>query len=369
MIILKTQKDRLLKPLQTVVGVVERKHTLPILSNVLIEAQGERTAFVATDLELQITTWLDGKIEKDGEFTVSARKLVDICRALPDETAVKLDFDKETLKIQAGKSRFNLQTLPARDFPRLQSGAGEGTPVRLDQAVLRRLLAKVQYAMAVQDIRYYLNGMLFSLQGKRLIVAATDGHRLAFDAAELDIAEETQAEVILPRKTVLELIKLLDEDSDVPVEIQIGANQVWVKHPNFELRSKVVDGRFPDYQRVIPSGYDKEFSVDRQLLQQSLNRAAILTNEKYRGVRMAMTSGALRLACSNNEQEDAQEELEIDYSAEPIDIGFNIQYLQDVLNNLDCETITCSFGDANSSMLITVPGETDFRYVVMPMRI
>jgi len=368
MIVLKTQKDRLLKPLQTVVGVVERKHTLPILSNVLIEAQGEHTAFIATDLELQITTWLEGKVDKDNEFTVSARKLVDICRALPDETAVKLDLDKETLKIQAGKSRFNLQTLPARDFPRLQSSAGEGTPVHLSQAVLRRLLAKVQYAMAVQDIRYYLNGMLFSLQGKRLIVAATDGHRLAFDATELDIAEETQAEVILPRKTVLELIKLLD-DSDAPVEIQISANQVWVKHPNFELRSKVVDGRFPDYQRVIPSGYEKQFSISRTLLQQSLNRAAILTNEKYRGVRLAMTSGALRLACSNNEQEEAQEELEIDYSAEPIDIGFNIQYLQDVLNNLDCEAVTCSFGDANSSMLITVPGEENFRYVVMPMRI
>jgi len=368
MLVLNTRKDALLKPLQAVVGVVERKHTLPILSNVLIECSGERIAFVATDLELQITTWLDAKPEEAADYTVSARKLLDICRALPDETTVSLDYAKDVLKLQAGKSRFSLQTLPARDFPKLQSAEGEGTSFTIAQGTLRHLLARVQYAMAVQDIRYYLNGMLFSLQGKRLTVAATDGHRLALDAANLDMDQEASVDVILPRKTVLELIKLLG-DNDVAVQIQIGANQVLVRHPDFELRSKVVDGKFPDYQRVIPSGYEKDFSISRQRLQQALNRTAILTNEKYRGVRLAMTAGSLRIACSNNEQEEAQEELEVDYKFDPLDIGFNIQYIQDVLNNLDCESVICAFGDASSSMLISVPGEDNFRYVVMPMRI
>ena len=368
MLVLNTQKDALLKPLQTVVGVVERKHTLPILSNVLIESLGERVAFIATDLELQITTWLNAKPEQDVDFTVSARKLLDICRALPEDSNVALEFAKDQLKVQAGKSRFNLQTLPARDFPKLQSAEGEGISIQLPQGTLRHLLARVQYAMAVQDIRYYLNGMLFSLQGNRLTVAATDGHRLALDAVDLEGAGDNTVDVILPRKTVMELIKLLD-DSEEPVEIQVSANQVLVRHPTFELRSKVVDGKFPDYQRVIPSGYDKSFSVNRQRLHHALNRAAILTNDKYRGVRLAMTAGSLRIACSNNEQEEAQEEMEIEYAFDPLDIGFNVQYLQDVLNNLNSESVSCAFGDAASSMLFTVPGEENFRYVVMPMRI
>jgi DNA polymerase-3 subunit beta len=368
MLVLKTRKDELLKPLQAVVGVVERKHTLPILSNVLIECRGEQVAFVATDLELQITTWLNAKVEADADFTVSARKLLDISRSLSDETPIALDFGKDQLKVQAGKSRFSLQTLPALDFPKLQTTQSEGTSFSLGQGVLRHLLARVQYAMAVQDIRYYLNGMLFSLQGNRLTVAATDGHRLALDATSVEMENAVSTDVILPRKTAVELIKLLGE-GDEPVTIQFAANQVIFKHSQFELRSKVVDGKFPDYQRVIPSGYEKSFAISRQRLLQALNRASILTNEKYRGVRLALSEGALRIACNNNEQEEAQEELEIEFPFEAMDIGFNVQYLQDVLNNLDAESVSCHFGDSNSSMLFTLPGEENFRYVVMPMRI
>lgn len=368
MLVLNCQKETLLKPLQAVVGVVERKHTLPILSNILVENVAGRTALIATDLELQITTWMDGKADNDTAFTVSARKLLDITRSLPEETALSLDLNNEQMRILAGKSRFNLQTLPAKDFPKLQTGEGEGVTFRINAGKLRKLLSRAQYAMAVQDIRYYLNGMMFQLQGKQLIVAATDGHRLALDAIELE-AEVAQAmEVILPRKTVMELIKLLGEGEET-VTVQAGSNQVMFSHPDFELRSKVVDGKFPDYQRVVPVGYEKFFDISRQRLHQSLTRAAILTNDKYRGVRLAMTAGSLRIACSNNEQEEAQEELEIDYAYDPLDIGFNVQYIQDVLNNLDCESVRCQFGDANSSMLITVPGDEDFRYVVMPMRI
>lgn len=368
MFVLETRKDTLLKPLQAAVGVVERKHTLPILANILIESADDRTALVATDLELQITTWMAAASTAGTALTVSARKLLDICRALPDGETIKLELDGEQLKLRSGKSRFSLQTLPARDFPRMQIAEGEGIRFSLQQGRLRHLLARVQYAMAVQDIRYYLNGMLMSLQGDRLVVAATDGHRLALDATSLPQTHEQGMDVILPRKTVQELVKLLD-DSDAPVDVQLSRSQVMFAQSGFELRSKVVDGKFPDYQRVIPSGYEKVLRIDRQRLNKALARTAILTNENYRGVRLALTHGSLRLACNNNEQEEAQEELEVDYQKEPLDISFNVQYLQDVLNNLDSETVQCGFGDASSSMLITVPGEAHFRYVVMPMRI
>lgn len=367
MIILKTSKDALLKPLQTVVGVVERKHTLPILSNILFEFDAEKIACVATDLEIQITTWLAEKSDSKTDVTVSARKLLDICRSLPDDTKVEIELVNDQIKLKAGKSKFNLQTLPAINFPKLQIGEDEGYKFSISQSKFKHLLSRVQYAMAVQDIRYYLNGMLLSLLGNKLTVAATDGHRLALDSIDL---EEPCAgsDVILPRKMIIELIKLL-KDSEDKIEIQIGSNQIVVRSDDFELRSKIIDGKFPDYQRVIPPTYDKIFDIGRQKLQQALSRAAILTNDKYRGVRFAMTSGTLRVACSNNEQEEAQEEIEIDYNFDPLDIGFNVQYVQDVLNNLECETVRCSFGDPTSSMLITVPGEQNFRYVVMPMRI
>jgi DNA polymerase III subunit beta len=369
MLVLKSSKDALLKPLQAVAGVVERKHTLPILSNVLVEVVGERAAFIATDLELQITTWADEPGSADAAFTVSARKLLDICRSLPDVEPIALDMSGEQLlKVQSGRSRFSLQTLPSRDFPKLQVPEGQGLTFSLPQGLVKKLLSRVQYAMAVQDIRYYLNGMLFSAQGKRLTVASTDGHRLAVDGTDLPEEVEAGVDVILPRKTVLELIKLLG-DNDELLHIQVNQNQVVFRRPDFELRSKVVDGKFPDWQRVIPVGHDKRFVIQRQRLSQSLTRAAILTNDKYRGVRIALTAGSLRIACSNNEQEEAQEELDIDYAGEPLDIGFNVQYLQDVLNNLDIEAVSCSFGDPTSSLLITVPGDEDFRYVVMPMRI
>ncbi len=368
MLVLNCQKEHLLKPLQAIVGVVERKHTLPILSNILVESSNGKTALIATDLELQITTWMEDKAEQDVSFTVSARKLLDITRSLPDETSLSLDINNDLMRIQAGKSRFNLQTLPAKDFPKLQTAESEGTHFKIGAGKLRNLLARAQYAMAVQDIRYYLNGMLFQLQVGKLVVAATDGHRLALDKIDLTGETTNAIEMILPRKTVMELIKLLGE-GDEEVTIQAGTNQVVFLHPEFELRSKVVDGKFPDYQRVVPAGYEKFFIINRLHLHQALVRAAILTNDKYRGVRFALTSGSLRIACSNNEQEEAQEEMDIDYKFDPLDIGFNVQYVQDVLNNLECETVKCGFGDANSSMLITIPGDENFNYVVMPMRI
>ncbi|HKQ23378.1 MAG TPA: DNA polymerase III subunit beta [Burkholderiales bacterium] len=366
--ILEIEKDILLRPLQAVSGIVERRHTLPILSNVMLEADGTALNLLATDLEIQVAT--GAVLEKAASrysVTVSARKLQDILRSLPDKTVVSLDAQEGRLQVKAGKSRFNLQTLPAQDFPKLADGGDGAISVRLAQKVLRQLLLLVQYGMAQQDIRYYLNGLLLVVEDRQLTTVATDGHRLAYAAAMLP-QSVTRLEVIIPRKAVLELAKLLADGED-EVEIQILPNQVQFRFSGIELFSKVVDGKFPDYTRVIPTNYKKHFVLDRLLLQQALQRAAILSNEKFRGVRWVIGASSLKIVCTNAEQEEAEEELEIDYNGDAVDIGFNITYLLDVLSNLDAKDVDCAVGDANTSMLMSVPGNKDFKYVVMPMRI
>ena len=367
--ILDIDKDVLLKPLQAVSGIVERRHTLPILSNVLLEAEDSTLNLLATDLEIQVSTstTLEKKVESKYAITVSARKLQDILRALPENTNVTLDAQESRVQVKAGKSKFNLQTLPSQDFPRLAETGGAGGKVELAQKTLRDLLMLVQYGMAQQDIRYYLNGLLVVVDGQQLTVVATDGHRLAYAATEIPQSVE-RAEVIIPRKGVIELVKLLG-DGEEPVEVQLLANQVRFSFSGIEVISKVVDGKFPDYNRVIPSNYKKHFKVGRQVLQQALQRASILSNEKFRGVRWVLTPDVLKIVCTNAEQEEAEEELEVSYNGDPLDIGFNITYLLDVLNNLTDEEIDCAVGDANSSMLLSVPGNQSFKYVVMPMRI
>jgi DNA polymerase III subunit beta len=367
--IAQVQRDVLLKPLQAVTGIVEKRHTLPILSNVLLQRKQEQLFLVATDLEIQVSTSSagEGKRGEDLSLTVSARKLQDILRALPDNTEVLLDAQNNRLQVRAGKSRFNLQTLPAADFP---SMAEPGEPLArfsLRQHALHELLLLVQYAMAQQDIRYYLNGLLLVLDGDQIRVVATDGHRLSYAAGRLEQPQEKR-EVILPRKAVLELAKQLAGGNDI-VEVQLFANQVKFTFGNVELITKVIDGKFPDYTRVIPPNYQKQITLNRATLLQALQRAAILSNEKFRGVRWMLTENNLRISCTNNEQEEAQEELEVTYRGEALDVGFNITYLLDVLNNLHDEDVICSFGDATSSMLVTVKEKTNFRYVVMPMRI
>nr|ABB69882.1 DNA polymerase III beta chain [Nitrosospira sp. NIJS16] len=367
--LIETDRDTLLKPLQMVTGIVERRHTLPILSNVLIERKHESISFIATDLEIQITTSAQDSVDNDEEHsvTVAAKKLQDILRALPDKAQVVLEMGENRLLAKAGKSRFNLQTLPAEDFPKFPESKEAQGKVTVQQKELKHLLSMVQYATAQQDIRYYLNGLLLLLEDSYLKVVATDGHRLAFALMTLEAPQEKK-EVILPRKVVLELAKLLN-DSDEPITIEMLQNQVRFTFSNVVLVSKVVDGKFPDYNRVIPSGYQKQFDINRLLLLQTLQRASILSNEKFRGVRLILTTDNLRIVCSNSEREEAQEELELQYDGEALDIGFNITYLLDVLNNTTSEAIRCAFGDANSSALITIPGNDNFKYVVMPMRI
>lgn len=362
-------RDALLKPLQAVTGIVEKRHTLPILSNVLIERKQGHLLLMATDLEIQVATRteLEKGAGEDSGLTVSARKLQDILRSLPEGTEALLDVQNNRLQVRSGKSRFNLQTLPVADFPAMADPGAVQAKISLPQRALRELLLLVQYAMAQQDIRYYLNGLLLVLDGGLVKVIATDGHRLSYAARPMGQQQEKR-EVILPRKAVQELGRLL-LDSDDAVTVEIFASLVRFSFGNAVLTTKIIDGKFPDYTRVVPTNYQKHFSIKRQDLLQSLQRAAILSNEKFRGVRWVVTGNVLRISCTNNEQEEAQEELEISYGGDALDIGFNITYLLDVLNNVHSESVDCAFGDANSSMLITVPDNREFRYVVMPMRI
>jgi DNA polymerase-3 subunit beta len=360
-------RETLLKPLTSVTSIVEKRHTLPILSNLLLEAKQNKIHLTATDLEMQISLSIESATTGDFSTTISAKKLLDICRSLPDSSEINMATNDSRITLKAGKSRFNLQTLPAADYPIMTKTQGESTLVTIGQHQLKDLLKQVEFAMAQQDIRYYLNGLLFEVIANRLNIVGTDGHRLSFTSTELKQNYDKQ-DVILPRKTVIELIKLLD-DSDEDVQIELASNQVNFSFNNFKLISKVIDGKFPDYNRVIPTGHQNSFTTDRVGVLLAMQRASILSNEKYRGIRMVLSNNNLKLISTNSDQEEAEEELEINYAGDNLDIGFNVTYLIDVLNNTSSEQATFSFADANSSCLITVPNNTDYKYVVMPMRI
>jgi DNA polymerase III subunit beta len=363
----KINRDILLKPLTSVTGIVERRHTLPILSNLLLEAKDNKIQLTATDLEMQISLTLENAFQGELSTTLSAKKLLDICRSLPESSEIDMTSKDSRVILKAGKSRFNLQTLPASDYPVMTKANGEQLKITLSQLVLKKLLKQVEFAMAQQDIRYYLNGLLLEVNGNQLNIVGTDGHRLSFTASTLSQSYD-KTEVILPRKTIIELIKLLS-DSDDEIEIEIAAGQANFTFGDIKLISKVIDGKFPDYNRVIPQGHTNTFTVNRVTVLTAMQRASILSNEKYRGIRMVLTNNNLKLISTNTEQEEAEEELEIDYAKDPLDIGFNVTYLIDVLNNVSDEEINFSFADANSSCLITTATDENYKYVVMPMRI
>ena len=368
MIVLKATQEKLLGVLQSVAGIVERRHTLPILANVLIRKTGPAVQFTTSDLEIQIRTTaeLDGD---DGSFTttVGARKLIDILRTMPADQAVSLESAQARLILKGGKSKFTLQTLPAEDFPLVQEAANFGPVFSVPQKTLKALLAQVSFAMAVHDIRYYLNGILFVAEGSKLSLVATDGHRLAFASATLDV-EVPKQEVILPRKTVLELQRLLS-DAEGAIEMQFANNQARFSFGGMEFVTKLVEGKFPDYNRVIPKNHKNSVTLGRAPLLASLQRTAILTSEKFKGVRLNIEPGLLRVASNNAEQEEAVDELDIDYGGDTIEIGFNVTYLIDALANMSQDMVRIDLQDANSSALLTIPDDTQFKYVVMPMRI
>ncbi|SEM98546.1 DNA polymerase III subunit beta [Brachymonas denitrificans] len=366
--VLKAPQAQVLTALQSVAGIVERRHTLPILANVLLRKHGEMIQLITSDLEIQIrtTAQLGGD---DGDFstTVGARKLIDILRTMPADQIVSLESSQNRLILKGGKSKFTLQTLPAEDFPLVQEAASFGPSFSVPQKVLKQLLSQVSFAMAVHDIRYYLNGILFVAEGKKLSLVATDGHRLAFTSATLDV-EVPKQEVILPRKTVLELQRLLS-DAEGAIEMQFANNQAKFGFGGMEFVTKLVEGKFPDYNRVIPKDHRNQVTLGRAPLLAALQRTAILTSEKFKGVRLNFDANTLRVACNNAEQEEAVDELDIDYSGDPIEIGFNVTYLMDALGNMNQDMVSVALQDSNSSALVTIPENEQFKYVVMPMRI
>ena len=368
MIVLKATQDKVLSVFQSVSGIVERRHTLPILANVMIRKTGSALQFTTSDLEIQIRTTaeLDGDT---GNFTttVGARKLIDILRTMPADQTVSLESSQNKLILKGGKSKFTLQTLPAEDFPLVQEAANFGPKFSVPQKTLKDLLGQVSFSMAVHDIRYYLNGILFVAEGKQLSLVATDGHRLAFASATLDV-EVPKQEVILPRKTVLEMQRLLS-DAEGAIEMQFASNQANISFGGMEFVTKLVEGKFPDYNRVIPKNHKNAIVLGRQPLLASLQRTAILTSDKFKGVRLNIDPGTLRVASNNAEQEEAVDELDIDYSGDSIEIGFNVTYLIDVLTNMEQDMVKVELSDSNSSALITIPDNHSFKYVVMPMRI
>ena len=368
MIVLKVTQDKFLSVLQSVAGIVERRHTLPILANVLIRKTGALLQLTTSDLEIQIRTSAElGGDEGDFTTTVGARKLIDVLRSMPSDQTVSLESAQNKLVLKGGKSRFTLQTLPAEDFPLVQEADSFGPVFSVPQKILKELLSQVSFAMAVHDIRYYLNGILFVAEGKQLSLVATDGHRLAFSSATLDV-EVPKQEVILPRKTVLEMQRLLS-DKEGAIEMQFASNQAKFSFEGMEFVTKLVEGKFPDYNRVIPKNHQNIVILGREPLLRSLQRTAILTSEKFKGVRLNIEPGTLRVASNNAEQEEAVDELDIDYGGDSIEIGFNVTYLIDALNNMNQDMVKIELADSNSSALLTIPDNAAFKYVVMPMRI
>ena len=363
---LRAARDVLLKPLQAVIGVVERRQTMPILSNVLLVAREGELLVTATDLEVELVASAEVAVETGGEITVSGRKLLDICKALPDGSDIDISLSGEKLIVRSGRSKFSLVTLPAAEFPSVED-IKAGQTIEVSQEVLGRLIEKTHFSMAQQDVRYYLNGMLLETGGKHLRAVATDGHRLALYEAEIEGAALDEQQVIVPRKGVLELQRLLDGEGSLNVEL--GANHVRIQLKGIRFTSKLIDGRFPEYDRVIPKESSNELKADKASLRSALQRTAILSNEKYRGIRLTIRDSGVVIQAHNPEQEEAEEELEVAYSGEDIEIGFNVNYLLDALGAVEGDEVTLSVLDSNSSCLIRQPGSDEGKFVVMPMRL
>ncbi len=362
------KREDLLDPLQKVIGAVERKQTLPILGHVLLKSENGKTTLTATDLEIELSALLD-ELQGEGDFstTLPARKLLDIVKALPDQSEITLASEDGKVRITAGRSRFTLGSLQAADFPRIDD-INPHSQFSLPQRVLKKLIDKTAFAMALQDVRYYLNGMLVELGEKGIRLVATDGHRLALSEEPGDIGISTDRQLIIPRKGVLELGRLLEND-DSPAELMISQNHIRVQTNGLVFTSKLIDGKFPDYNRVIPDDGNLIMSVNRDEFRNSLQRISILSNEKYRGINLSLADNTLSIRAHNPDQEEAEEEITVSYDETPMDIGFNVTYLLDVLSVLDADEVHVKLKDPNSSCIITDSDNNNFRYVVMPMRI
>ncbi|AFZ83029.1 DNA polymerase III subunit beta [Candidatus Kinetoplastidibacterium crithidiae] len=366
---LQTNRENLIKTLSNIVGVVERRNTMPILSNVLIKKSSNKLSFITTDIDVQMTTYADFGVPSDDiSTTVGARKLLEILKALPEMSQVIIEIFPGKINVLSEKSRFTLQSLDANDFPVMYSDDSWDVFVKMSQIELKSLFNMVYFSMAQQDIRYYLNGMLLVFDNGKISAVATDGHRLSYNSV-LTNSFKGYKEVIIPRKTVLEIQRLLQENDD-EISVAVSGMQIKFCFRDIEFISKLVEGKFPDFVKVIPQDYTRHFTIDRDLFHGSLQRAAILTNDKFKGIRFQFALNSFKISSSNSEHEEAHEELDIDYKHEPFDVGFNVSYLLDVISNIKSDSLILSVNpDSNSSILITLPGNDSFKYVVMPMRI
>ena len=363
---LSATREQILAPLQSVIGVVERRQTMPVLSNVLLAARNNRISITGTDLEVELVASGEANVQQPGDVTVPGRKFLDIFKSLPDKTQVTVATDGERVTIKAGKSRFTLSSLPATEFPVVEDINSQQT-LTLTQGDFRRLIDKTHFSMAQQDVRYYLNGLLLETEGKILRAVATDGHRLALCEAELESKAKNNQQVILPRKGVLELQRILGGDGNV--DLAIGTTHVRAQIGDIRFTSKLIDGRFPEYGRVIPANPTKQVEADREGLRQALQRTAILSNEKYRGVRINLKSDLVTIQAHNPEQEEAEDQVEVTYTGDEVEIGFNVTYLLDALAAVDSEKVILGLTDGNSSCLVRAAGAASSKYVVMPMRL
>jgi len=363
---LTASKEDLLAPLQSVIGVVERRQTMPILANVLLIAKDGKLRLAGSDLEVELVAEHPVSVQQPGEITVPGRKLLDILRALPDKTSVAMAREGDRVSLKAGRSRFTLASLPAAEFPVIEEIHAQQQIV-VGQKDLRRLIDKTHFSMAQQDVRYYLNGMLLEIDGATLRSVATDGHRLAMSEVRIDPPAKTAQQVIVPRKGALELQRLLSDEGFVT--IAIGTNHVRLQIGDIRFTSKLIDGRFPEYARVIPAAPQRVITADRGLLRQALQRTAILSNEKYRGIRLNAKDALLTIQAHNPEQEEAEDQIEVGYQGDEVEIGFNVNYLLDALSAIEGEQVELGLADSSSSCLIRAPGTSETKYVVMPMRL
>ncbi len=361
------QREALLRPLQLVIGAVERRQTKPILSNVLVEGERDRINITATDLEIELVAHIDLPLEENGKTTIPARKVYDICRTLPEHAQIKFRTETEKTVISSGRSRFTLSSLPSDEFPELRELEPQQT-VTLKQEELKHLIENTAFAMANQDVRYYLNGLLMELGEGRVRTVSTDGHRIAFCELDRPIEFQEMRQVIIPRKGVLELQRLI-ESGDGEARVNITNNHIQVNLNGLRFTSKLIDGRFPDYNRVIPMDCDKTLFMDREPFRQALTRASILSNEKYRGVRLTVKDGSMRIQAHNPEQEEAEDELDAKYDGDDLEVGFNVSYLLDVLSVIDSDMIEIKLKDSNSSALVKSPKADHLVFVIMPMRL
>ncbi len=363
---LTADREKLLAPLQAVIGVVERRQTMPVLANVLLGVGQGRLSITATDLEVELVATTEVTVQQGGDITVPGRKLLDILRALPEKIGITITVEGEKFVIRAGRSRFSLSTLPATEFPVIEDINSQQT-VQITRKDLLRLLEKTHFSMAQQDVRYYLNGMLLEIEGQILRAVATDGHRLALCEASLAAKAKTSQQVIVPRKGILELQRVLTDEGSA--DIAIGTNHIRAQIGDVRFTSKLIDGRFPEYSRVIPAASASAIRADRDILRQALQRTAILSNEKYRGIRVTVKRNMITVQAHNPEQEEAEEEIEVAYAGGDLEVGFNVNYLLDALAAIDGQDVELGLTDSNSSCLIRSPGNTSARYVVMPMRL